>query len=70
MQAIELRHADGRPAGDICIELVKGLLKDGILVLPDAPEGHVLALTPPIGISDEEIAFVVERIRHRLRALA
>lgn len=70
MQAIELRHADGRPAGDICIELVKGLLKDGILVLPDAPEGHVLALTPPLGISDEEIAFVVEHIRHRLRALA
>lgn len=69
MQAIELRHQDGRPAGDICIELVKGLLKDGILVLPDAPEGHVLALTPPIGISDEEIAFVVGRIRHRLRAL-
>jgi len=70
MQAIELRHPDGRPAGDICIELVKGLLKDGILVLPDAPEGHVFALTPPIGISDEEIAFVVDRIRHRLRALA
>lgn len=70
MQAIELRHADGRSAGDICIELVKGLLKDGILVLPDAPEGHVLALTPPLGISDEEIAFVVERIRTRLRELA
>ncbi len=69
MQAIELRHADGRPAGDVCIDLVKGLLKDGILVLPDAPEGHVLALTPPLGISDEEIAFVVERIRVRLREL-
>ena len=70
MQALELRHPDGRPAGDVCIELVKGLLKDGILVLPDAPEGHVLALTPPLGISDEEIAFVVDRIRHRLQALA
>jgi acetylornithine/succinyldiaminopimelate/putrescine aminotransferase len=70
MQALELRHPDGQPAGDICIELVKGLLKDGILALPDAPEGHVLALTPPLGISDEEIAFVVERIRTRLRQLA
>lgn len=69
MQALELRHPDGRPAGDVCIELVKGLLKDGILVLPDAPEGHVLALTPPLGISDEEIAIVVERIRVRLREL-
>ncbi len=69
MQALELRHPDGRHAGDVCIELVKGLLKDGILVLPDAPEGHVLALTPPLGISDEEIAFVVERIRVRLREL-
>jgi 4-aminobutyrate aminotransferase-like enzyme len=66
MQAVELRHPDGNPAGDICIELVKGLLRDGILALPDAPEGHVLALTPPSGISDEEIAFVVERIRKRL----
>jgi len=68
MHAVELRHSDGSPAGDVCIELVKGLLKDGILALPDAPEGHVLALTPPLGVSREEIDFVVQRIRQRLRA--
>lgn len=68
MQAVELRHADGRPAGDVCIGLVNALLKDGVLALPDAPEGHVLALTPPLGLAAEEVAFAVERIRHHLRA--
>ena len=46
---------------------MKELLKDGILALPDAPEGHVLALTPPLGVSREEIDFVIQRIRKRLR---
>ena len=66
MQAIEFRHPDGSPAGDPCVKLVQALLKEGVLIMPEAPEGHVLAFTPPIGVSHEEIAFSIQRIRRRL----
>lgn len=66
MQAIEFRHPDGSPAGDMGIKLVQVLLKEGILIMPEAPEGHVLAFTPPIGLSEEEIALSVQLLRHHL----
>jgi 4-aminobutyrate aminotransferase-like enzyme len=68
MQAVEFRHPDGSPAGDLCVGLMNSLLKDGILVLPDSPEGHVLAFIPPLGLSAEEIDFTLDRLRHHLRA--
>ncbi len=69
MRAIELRHPDGRPAGDISIRVVTRLLKDGIIVLPDAPEGHVIAFTPPLGVSSGEIEYVADSLRKALRGM-
>lgn len=66
MRAIELRHLDGRPAGDIAIGIVSRLLKEGLILLPDAPEGHVLAFTPPITISGEEIDHTMAKLREAL----
>ncbi len=62
MRAIELRHPDGSPAGDIAIRMVNSLLKEGIIILPDAPEGHVIAFTPPIITTTEELDFTVNKI--------
>jgi 4-aminobutyrate aminotransferase-like enzyme len=70
MRGIELRHADGRAAGELAIALVTALLKQGIILLPDAPEGHVLAFSPPLGLTDDELEFVVLRIREFLLAAA
>jgi 4-aminobutyrate aminotransferase-like enzyme len=69
MQAIEFRHPDGSPAGDLGIKLVQALLKEGILIMPEAPEGHVLAFTPPIGLSEEEIVFSVSELRSAQRSM-
>lgn len=66
MRAIELRHPDGRPAGDIAIATVIDLLKQGIIVLPDAPEGHVIAFTPPITLSEEEMILATGAISSAL----
>lgn len=67
LQAIELRHPNGAPAGDVAIAVVQTLLKEGLLLLPEGPEGHVIALSPPFGLADEEINFTVERLRNALR---
>lgn len=70
MKGIELRHPDGRPAGDVVISLATRLLKQGIILLPDAPDASVIALTPPIPLSSEEIDFSIRSIASALAALA
>lgn len=62
MLGIECRHADGGLAGDVVIDLVIRLLKAGFIALPDAPEGHVLALTPPVVLTPGEIHAAVDAI--------
>ncbi len=53
-------------SGERVLEAVKGLLRDGVIALPDGPEGDVVAFTPPFGISAEEIDFAVGKLRNRL----
>lgn len=44
-------------SGERVLDLTKAMLRAGVIVLPDGPKGDVLALTPPLGISAEEIEF-------------
>lgn len=50
-------------SGARVLELVKAMLRKGVIALPDGPEGNVLALTPPFSVSREEIGFAVQAIR-------
>jgi len=50
-------------SGEKVLEAVKGLLRDGVIALPDGPLGDVLALTPPFSVTEEEIRFAVEAMR-------
>lgn len=45
---------------------VKGLLQDGVIALPDGPNGDVVAFTPPFCVTPEEIDFTVDKLRGRL----
>ena len=49
--------------------LVKQALTAGLILLQSGPEGNVLSFTPPFAISDEEIAWTVEQLRHSLAAV-
>jgi 4-aminobutyrate aminotransferase-like enzyme len=53
-------------SGERVLNLAKALLRAGVIVLPDGPKGDVLALTPPLGISGEEITFLISNIRLEL----
>ncbi len=48
--------------------LLGSLLKDGLLMLADGPEGNVLSFTPPFTISEEEIDFTIERVSAHLKS--
>jgi 4-aminobutyrate aminotransferase-like enzyme len=70
MKGIELRHPNGQPAGNIVISLVTQLLKKGLILLPDGPLGDVIALTPPITVTPEEIDHSTQLIASTLTQLA
>lgn len=63
MLGIELRHADGLPAGDVAGRILGKMMRRGVLMLADGPEGNVLAFTPPFGLTAAEITYVVMQLR-------
>jgi 4-aminobutyrate aminotransferase-like enzyme len=68
MLGMELVEANGQPATELAIGIVKRALGDGIVLLADSPASNVLSFSPPFSISDEEIAFIVEKLRGYLAA--
>ena len=46
----------------VAIAIVKRALRDGIVLLADAPAGNVLSFAPPFAIGDEEIAFAAAKL--------
>lgn len=62
MLGMELAEPSGNPATDRAIGVVKRALRDGVLLLADAPASNVLSFSPPFSISDAEIAFVGARL--------
>jgi len=69
MLGVELRYADGCPAGDLVGTILSELLQCGILMLADGPFGNVLAFTPPFDLSEDEMGFVVTEIQSVLDRL-
>lgn len=66
MWGMELRHPDGRPAGDVAGDILTKMLRRGIFMLADGAEGNVLAFTPPFVISDDEIKYAVKELQSAL----
>jgi 4-aminobutyrate aminotransferase-like enzyme len=69
MLGVELIKADGSPFSELAIAIVKQALRDGLLLLADSPDAHVLSVTPPFSIGDAEIDFVSARLQEYLTAL-
>ncbi|MBT8036040.1 MAG: aspartate aminotransferase family protein [Verrucomicrobiae bacterium] len=63
MVGLELRHPDGTAAGDVAGKVLGEMMRRGIFMLADGPEGNVLAFTPPFVLTDEEISYGVMQLR-------
>lgn len=53
-------------SGERVLDAVKAMLRAGVIALPDGPVGDVLALTPPLGIGEDEIRFSIESMKASL----
>jgi 4-aminobutyrate aminotransferase-like enzyme len=53
---IELRLPDGTPATDIAMNIVKRMLDRGFIVLPDGAYANTIEFTPPLTITEQQLA--------------
>ena len=67
MLGLEILDDLGNPNGALATKLINDSLKAGIITLADGPTGHVLALTPPFNISNEEILWVSQWLEESLK---
>lgn len=59
MAGVELRHADGSPATAEAIVALKELLKRGYIFLPEGEHSNIISFTPPLTISEAQLAEAV-----------
>ena len=62
MVGMEFKTTKGKPDGATCIQIIKALLESGFLFLPEGDHGEVLSWTPPLVISELELASSVDAV--------
>jgi 4-aminobutyrate aminotransferase-like enzyme len=62
MLGVELIDSLGRPGGALAGAVMRRGLQDGLILLGGGPQGNVLSFSPPFGVSDEEIAFLIQKL--------
>lgn len=69
MIGIELARGDGAdPVPGAGARAAEAALTEGVLVLPAGEHGHVLELTPPVDLTDEQLRFAVGVVARAVRA--
>jgi 4-aminobutyrate aminotransferase-like enzyme len=59
MAGLELRHCDGSPATDGALAAIKAMLHRGFILLPEGAHGNVISFTPPLTITEAQLARTV-----------
>jgi len=68
MAGLELRHADDMPATAESIAAIKALLQRGYILLPEGEYSNVISFTPPLTISEEQLAAALKALGEVLDA--
>ena len=69
MHGLELLREDGSPATTEALGLIKRMLHCGFVLLPEGEDANVIALTPPLTISMNELRRALRALREELAAL-
>jgi len=69
MAGVELRTADGGPATNTALQVIKEMLKNGFILLPEGG-GNVIGFTPPLIISRGQIKQAVGALSRVLLKIA
>lgn len=67
MLGLELSRANGAPAAEESLQLMKALLRRGFILLPEGAHGNVISFTPPLTITRAQVDRVVAALSRELR---
>jgi 4-aminobutyrate aminotransferase-like enzyme len=59
MAGVELRLPDGKPATDAAMQAIKAMLQRDYILLPEGEHGNVISFTPPLTITQAQLAKAV-----------
>jgi 4-aminobutyrate aminotransferase-like enzyme len=62
MAGLELRRADGSPATGEALRAIKAMLQRGFILLPEGEHGNVISFTPPLTITEAQLATAVRAL--------
>jgi len=64
---VELAGVDGAPRPGAAVRVAEAALAEGVLVLPSGDEGHVVELTPPVCLGEEQAGIAVDVLSAAIR---
>ncbi len=66
LAGVEIRLANGAPATDVALKMVKALLRRGFILLPEGEHSNIIAFTPPLTISQSQLRQAVRALGEEL----
>lgn len=69
MMGVPLQSDAASAGGDKAFRVISGALKTGVILLSEGPAGDVLAFTPPLVISDQDLGFALDVVERQLEAI-
>ncbi|TAK90863.1 MAG: aspartate aminotransferase family protein [Verrucomicrobia bacterium] len=66
MAGLELRRADGSPATEGSLRVIKAMLHRGFILLPEGEHGNVISFTPPLTITEAQLRHTVRELQNIL----
>jgi 4-aminobutyrate aminotransferase-like enzyme len=69
MAGLELRHADGSPATEEALHFIKAMLHRGFILLPEGEHSNVISFTPPLTITEAQLARAVAALEKELASI-
>ena len=66
MVALELFHDDGTPAAGIALSVIRRLLDDGFILLPEGAPANILSFTPPLTVGKSHITKLIRALGRAL----
>ncbi len=68
MAAVEIHLPNGKPATEIALNAIKGLLHRGYIFLPEGEHGNIISFTPPLTITPPQLSKAVVELKKVLAA--
>ena len=66
---LEIADQDGKPLTDVAISVIKKLLHRGFIFLPEGEHSNVIAFTPPLTITEPQLARSVRVLQEEIERL-